>query len=54
MALSISSTAFESGYKIPVVHTCDGDDISPPLSWDGEPKGTRSFTAGDDVDIVLE
>jgi Raf kinase inhibitor-like YbhB/YbcL family protein len=43
MALSISSTAFESGYKIPVAHTRDGDDISPPLSWDGEPKGTRSF-----------
>lgn len=43
MTLSLSSTAFESGYKIPVVHTCDGDDISPPLSWDGEPKATRSF-----------
>ena len=43
MAFNISTTAFEYGARIPVVHTCDGDDISPPLRWDGEPKDTVTF-----------
>jgi Raf kinase inhibitor-like YbhB/YbcL family protein len=43
MAFSLTSTAFEYGEKIPAVHTCDGDDLSPLLRWDGEPKGTVSF-----------
>lgn len=43
MAFEISSTAFEYGEKIPVVHTCNGDDISPLLRWEGEPKGTVTF-----------
>ncbi len=36
MALSLSSTAFEEGDRIPVKYTCDGQDISPLLEW-GEP-----------------
>jgi Raf kinase inhibitor-like YbhB/YbcL family protein len=48
MAFNISSTAFEFGARIPTVHTCDGDDVSPPLQWDGEPKETVSFA------IILE
>ncbi len=43
MAFNISSTAFEYGVKIPEKHTCEGDDTSPRLLWDGEPKGTVSF-----------
>jgi Raf kinase inhibitor-like YbhB/YbcL family protein len=43
MAFNITSTAFEYGVRIPSVHTCDGDHISPPLMWDGEPKETVSF-----------
>lgn len=43
MAFSITSTAFEYGKPIPVAHTCDGDDVSPPLRWEGEPKGTVTF-----------
>lgn len=43
MALSIRSTAFENGAGIPVEHTCDGDNTSPPLNWEGEPGGTVTF-----------
>lgn len=43
MSFNISTTAFEYGARIPVVHTCDGDDVSPPLTWDGEPKDTVTF-----------
>ncbi|MCL7413792.1 MAG: YbhB/YbcL family Raf kinase inhibitor-like protein [ANME-2 cluster archaeon] len=41
--ISISSEAFEDGSSIPVEHTCDGDDRSPALSWEGIPNGTRSI-----------
>ncbi len=37
------SERFESGGKIPVALTCDGADISPPLSWTGAPANARSF-----------
>ncbi len=43
MAFNISSPAFEYGVDIPAVHACEGDDVSPPLHWDGEPKGTVTF-----------
>lgn len=43
MVFNISSTAFEEGFMIPAVHTCDGDDLSPQLHWDEEPSGTVSF-----------
>ena len=43
MALSISSSAFKQHGEIPRKYTCDGDDISPPLSWSGVPDKTRSL-----------
>ncbi len=43
MALSITSKAFGQGGKIPSRHTCEGGDISPPLSFSGAPKGTKSL-----------
>jgi Raf kinase inhibitor-like YbhB/YbcL family protein len=43
MKFTISSKAFENGSKIPTECTCDGDDISPDLWWEGEPKETVSF-----------
>ena len=43
MTLQLSSGAFADGSTIPVVHTCDGEDLSPPLAWSGVPAGTRSL-----------
>jgi Raf kinase inhibitor-like YbhB/YbcL family protein len=43
MTLTLSSPAFEPGAEIPVLFTCDGDDLSPPLDWTGAPPGTGSF-----------
>ena len=43
MSLSISSAAFSEGARIPEQYTCDGKDISPPLSWSDPPEGTKSF-----------
>jgi hypothetical protein len=33
--MALTSTAFEDGEAIPRRHTCDGDDLSPPLAWSG-------------------
>jgi Raf kinase inhibitor-like YbhB/YbcL family protein len=43
MALRIESAAFAHGGQIPVVHTCEGSDTSPPLAWSGLPDGARSL-----------
>ncbi len=43
MGLTISSKAFRQNGKIPALYTCDGDDLSPPLSWSGLPAGTKSL-----------
>ena len=43
MALEIRSAAFGDGGEIPVRHTCEGDDLSPPLSFDGVPGGARTL-----------
>ena len=43
MALTLTSTAFTHGHAIPRVYTCDGHDVSPPLSWEGVPPGTESL-----------
>jgi Raf kinase inhibitor-like YbhB/YbcL family protein len=41
--LTVSSPAFEEGGAIPVQHSCDGADTSPPLTWSGAPPGTRAY-----------
>jgi Raf kinase inhibitor-like YbhB/YbcL family protein len=43
MVLSLESSAFKTNGFIPTRHTCDGEDISPPLAWFGAPKETQSF-----------
>ena len=43
MALTLTSSAFKPGGQIPSRYTCEGDDVSPPLAWDGVPQGTKSL-----------
>jgi hypothetical protein len=42
-AFTLRSTAFEPGGAIPVRHTCEGENVSPPLAWSDPPPGTKSF-----------
>lgn len=43
MAFVLSSPAFRDGQAIPLRHTCEGEDLSPPLEWSGAPPGSQSF-----------
>ena len=43
MALTLTSSAFQAGGKIPSKYTCEGDDISPPLAIDDVPAGAKSL-----------
>lgn len=43
MSLNLSSSAFSNGGKIPPKYTCEGDDVSPALTWSGAPQGTKSL-----------
>ncbi len=43
MALTLSSSAFKPQGHIPAKYTCEGDDLSPPLAFDGVPPGTKSL-----------
>ncbi len=39
-AFVLTSPSFSEGGAIPVKHSCDGQDLSPALDWDGAPTGT--------------
>lgn len=43
MTLQLTSTAFAPGDEIPLRHTCEGEDLSPPLAWSGVPAAARSL-----------
>lgn len=40
--MRLTSPVFQHEGGIPVRHTCDGKDLSPPLEWSELPAGTRS------------
>jgi Raf kinase inhibitor-like YbhB/YbcL family protein len=42
-ALSVTSQAFKNMQPLPGRYGCDGDDISPPLSWSGIPAEAASI-----------
>jgi len=41
--MTLTSSAFDRGEPIPTKHTGEGEDISPALSWNHQPDGTKSF-----------
>lgn len=43
MTLKITSSAFAHQAAIPSTYTCEGRNVSPPLSWEGAPAGTQSL-----------
>ena len=43
MSFKLSSSAFAPGSAIPDIHTCQGQDVSPPLTWKDLPPGTKSL-----------
>ncbi|MGD9093936.1 MAG: YbhB/YbcL family Raf kinase inhibitor-like protein [Anaerolineales bacterium] len=43
MSIQLSSSGFSEGETIPRKYTCDGEDISPQLSWSGAPAGLQGL-----------
>src|SRR6266567_821268 len=43
MAMTLNSPAFKQNGHIPAKYTCEGEDISPPLAWEGVPNGAKSL-----------
>lgn len=41
--MQLTSAAFVHTGEIPARHTCEADDIAPPLAWTGVPAGTKSL-----------
>jgi phosphatidylethanolamine-binding protein (PEBP) family uncharacterized protein len=43
MAMTLNSTEFQPNGHIPSKYTCEGEDVSPPLTWEGVPDGAKSL-----------
>jgi Raf kinase inhibitor-like YbhB/YbcL family protein len=41
--MELTSSAFKNGQPIPNQYTCEGNNISPPLTWNGAPGNTETF-----------
>ena len=41
--MRILVSGFSHGSEIPIKFTCDGSDVSPEVSWEGLPEGTKSL-----------
>lgn len=41
--MELHSSAFPPGGAIPARHTCEGEDLAPPLQWCAMPPGTASL-----------
>lgn len=43
MTLRLTSDAFENAQPLPAKHTCDGQNVSPPLRWTAGPAKTQGY-----------
>ncbi len=43
MSMALTSAAFHAGTAMPAIHTCDGSNVSPPLSWSGVSPDAQSL-----------
>jgi len=43
MSFPLQSSSFKPNGAIPKKYTCEGDDVSPPLSWSNPPPGTKAY-----------
>lgn len=43
LSFDLSSSAFSDGAAIPKRFTCDGENVSPDLTWSGAPDGTQAL-----------
>jgi len=51
MAFELRSSAFEANQRIPKKYTCEGLDVSVPLTWTEVPAGTKALALiADDPD----
>lgn len=41
--MELTSASFAHNAAIPGEHTCEGHDVSPPLTWRDLPKGTKTL-----------
>jgi len=54
MGITVSSPAFEEGGMIPSEYTCDGENMSPPIHWEGIPEEAKSIAViSDDPDAPV-
>src|SRR5215467_6624399 len=42
-AMTLNSPAFQQNDHIPSKYTCEGEDVSPPLTWERVPNGAKSL-----------
>lgn len=40
---TVSSSVMQDGGTLPKLYTCDGESITPPISWHDAPEGTKSY-----------
>ena len=43
MLMYLKSSSFKEGGQIPKKYSCQGENVSPPLSWGDMPEGTESL-----------
>lgn len=54
MDIQLNSSVFENEGMIPSKYSCDGEDISPPLSWPSVPERTQTIALiADDPDAPM-